>query len=181
MTQIDKEIFRPALCVGRRRTAVIGFPAETLALVGAASCDTELPVLFNTNRPLTSTVPAGFVVHRGWWFDKHSAADLKKDWQRTRNSTNGYMHFDAYVRPKVRELPMVYKHAWLATLDRRQLPGPWLVFDTDTIVQCRPSEFRARFRRFGTPLVVGAEEQWWPDPHRSINPAPTCATQTRDS
>ena len=139
---------------------------------GVASCDHELSVLFNTNRPLRSTVPAGFVVHRGWWFDNHSADDLKKDWQRTRNLTHNFMKLDSYIRPKARELPMVYKHAWLATLDRRQLPEPWLVFDTDTIVQCSPSEFRARFRRFGTPLVVGAEGQWWPDPHRSLNPWP---------
>ncbi|KAL3927328.1 MAG: hypothetical protein SGPRY_002870 [Prymnesium sp.] len=56
---------------------------------------------------------------------------------------------------------------------------PWVLADTDTIVQCDASTFRERFLKFGSPLVVGAEVRWWPYPDKVSNPWPPSETGLR--
>lgn len=56
-----------------------------------------------------------------------------------------------------------WKYQWLASETASAAHAePWLLLDTDVVVQCSGAEIRERFDRFGVPLVVGAEFNWWP-------------------
>ena len=47
---------------------------------------------------------------------------------------------------------------------------PWLLLDTDVIIQCSAAELRERFAKLGSPLVIGGEFQWWPKRDKAHDP-----------
>jgi hypothetical protein len=66
-----------------------------------------------------------------------------------------------------------FKYQWLAAINEKsRWAEPWLLMDTDTVVQCSAAELRERFARFHSPLVVGGEFQWWPKRDKTFDPWP---------
>ena len=68
-----------------------------------------------------------------------------------------------------------FKYQWLASLAHGfagppPFVEPWLLMDTDTIVQCSATELRERFAALSSPLVIGGEFQWWPKRDRQHDP-----------
>ena len=45
-----------------------------------------------------------------------------------------------------------------------------LLTDSDVLIQCSADELRARFKRFGVPLVVSGERRWYPIPAHYADP-----------
>jgi len=128
-----------------------------------AAKSTHVHVFFHTNRPVRDAPPdLGFSAHAttGWAYDAQSA---RRDMARVRGKTRS-----------VRWLMQTYKYAWLlnASSSVESAAEELLVLiDTDTVVQCGARELASRFAAFGTPLVVGGEPSWWPQPdYRGFDP-----------
>ena len=123
-----------------------------------AAPGTSASVYFHTNRPVrTAPDHLGFAkVTTGWDYDPARAA---QDMRRVRGKTRS-----------TRWLMQTYKYAWLLNASSHGRPGssslsePLVLIDTDTVVQCSARELAERFAAFDTPLVVGGEPSWWPQP-----------------
>ena len=114
------------------------------------SSSSSLLIAYHTNRRLTNeTPPAGLRLISGWWADGVSAGQLQQLQQRHRGQIR-----------KPWNLLQVFKYEWLlnATESARE-DEPWLLMDTDTLVQCDASHLRRRFEAMATPLLVGTEKQ----------------------
>ena len=115
---------------------------------------TGASIFFHTNRPVRPAARLGYAKHvtTGWWYDPVKA---KKDMRRVGGNTRSE-----------RWLMQTYKYAWVVNASLSEPPPsePLALIDTDTVVQCTGRELAAKFAAFGTPLVVGAEPAWWPDP-----------------
>ena len=63
-------------------------------------------------------------------------------------------------------LDQSFKYKWLvdAAQQQQRAVEPWMLTDTDVIVQCDASEVARRFAEFGVPLVVAAERWLFPQP-----------------
>ena len=61
------------------------------------------------------------------------------------------------------QFALTHRTEWMLEVDRGQ-PEPWVVLDTDVIMQCSAEEFRRRFDTFNSPLVVSATKRWAPVP-----------------
>lgn len=76
-----------------------------------------------------------------------------------------------------------FKYQWMfartAMPQNSRLREPWLLADTDIIVQCSAQEMRRRFARFASPLVIGAEFKWFPKRDYSRNPWPPAQSGLR--
>ena len=64
-----------------------------------------------------------------------------------------------------------FKYQWLFSKATNE-PEPWLLADTDVVVQCSAQEMRERFASFRSPLVIGAEFKWFPKRDYARNPWP---------
>jgi len=116
----------------------------------SSTSSSPLLLAYHTNRPLTNeTPPAGLRLLSGWWADGVSAAHVQQLQQRHR----------AKIR-KPWNLLQVFKYEWLldATASARD-DEPWLLMDTDTLVQCDAGHLRRRFEAMATPLLIGTEKQ----------------------
>ena len=133
-----------------------------------SSADDPVHAFFHTNRGVREPpAHANLVAHTGWWADSH---DMRQYELRT---TTLFKRDEFPYHAKFAGL-QGWKYQWLegattASASRsdegfsfHSIPEPWLLLDTDVVVQCSAAEIRERFSRFGAPLVVGAEFQWWP-------------------
>lgn len=85
-------------------------------------------------------------------------------WNQHKDKARG-----AWMRQQAR------KYEWaFQTARARGAPEPWLLADTDIIIQCSAAALRRRFAEARTDLLIGAEENWWPnpDPTRTQVPYP---------
>ena len=65
------------------------------------------------------------------------------------------------------------KFEWaLQTARAHRAPEPWLLADTDVIIQCGAEALRRRFEAVQTDLLIGAEAAWWPSADPRQNPYP---------
>ena len=130
--------------------------------------DDPVHVFFHTNRGVRPPpTHANLVAHAGWWADTHDMRDYEL------RTTKLFKRDEFPYHAKFAGL-QGWKYQWLESATTGSasrsddgfsfvaLPEPWLLMDTDVVVQCSARELRERFQRFGAPLVVGAEFQWWP-------------------
>jgi len=132
--------------------------------------DPTIPATFytflHTNRPVRSP-PPGFTVTTGWWASTHDMRPFEKG---TRQSKFRREEFPYHARFAAHQ---AFKYQWLARKsETARWPEPWLLMDTDTVVQCSAEELRTRFKAFASPLVIGGEFQWWPKRDRQHDPWP---------
>jgi hypothetical protein len=136
---------------------------------------TTFHAFLHTNRHVRSASephgpPSGFAVHTGWWADDHDMRPYEK------GRKGGLFRREEFPFHARFASHQAFKYQWLARISEPQAAWnePWLLMDTDTIVQCSPRELRQRFRELGAPLVIGGEFQWWPKRDRTHDPwAPT--------
>ena len=116
---------------------------------------------FHTNRPISSPSFDDLAAHTGWWADTHNMREYEV------RTTKLFKRDEFPYHAKFAGL-QGWKYQWLAASTARAainptaFAEPWLLMDTDTVVQCSGAELRERFLRFGKPLVIGAEFNWWP-------------------
>lgn len=123
---------------------------------------------FHTNRRVRAPpARSGLVAHTGWWASSHDLRDFEL--RTTKRFTRAEFPFHA----KFAGL-QGWKYQWLLaetepatsggdnSARARAAPEPWLLMDTDVVVQCSGAELRERFARFQAQLVIGAEFNWWP-------------------
>ena len=149
-------------------------PARHRERMSAADSTDAFHVFFHTNRRLRSPPSTrGLVMHSGWWADTHNMRPFEKG---TRESKFKREEFPFHARFASHQ---AFKYQWLSGLAAAEMasslaaapwPQPWLLMDTDTVVQCSGAEMRARFEAFGSPLVIGGEFAWWPKRDRQHNP-----------
>ena len=114
------------------------------------------PVLtfFHTNRKLRSP-PVGrrFTAHSGWWADTHDMKPFEKGSKRSLFKREEFPFHARFASHQA------FKYQWLAQVSKAQgsWTEPWLLMDTDTVVQCSKQEIRQRFWEMGAQLVVGGE------------------------
>ena len=134
----------------------------------ARELDTEQPlsVFMHTNRALRNASSA-FSVTTGWWADTHDLRPLQRRYER--REFPYHMKF---------ALHQAFKYQWLFARASTE-PEPWLLADTDVVIQCSAHEMRERFAAFGKPLVIGAEFKWFPKRDATRNPWPETPTRLR--
>ena len=116
---------------------------------------------FHTNRPISSPSFDDLAAHTGWWADTHNMREYEV------RTTKLFKRDEFPYHAKFAGL-QGWKYQWLAASTARAAVNPtafaepWLLMDTDTVVQCSGAELRERFLKFGKPLVIGAEFNWWP-------------------
>ena len=112
---------------------------------------------FHTNRPIRQPASVDLHAHVGWWASEH---DMREYEVRT---SKLFKRDEFPYHAKFAGL-QGWKYQWLLATTKRE-PGvaePWLLMDTDVVIQCTGAELRRRFEAFDSPLVIGAEFQWWP-------------------
>jgi len=141
--------------------------------------DTTVHAFLHTNRHvrLASDVHGpsrGYEVHTGWWADSH---DMKPYEKGSRRSLFKREEFPFHARFASHQ---AFKYQWLAHISQSMAwAEPWLLMDTDAVVQCSAVEIKERFLELGSPLVVGGEFQWWPKRDRRNDPWASTASGIR--
>ena len=157
-----------------------------------ASAEILAHVFFHTNRPIRAPSHADIKSHTGWWASNHDMRQyevrtsklfkreefpyhakfaglqgFKYQWLAAETGSGGGAGIAGSSSSGAggagggllgNGLPT---HA-AGKFAEERLTEPWLLLDTDTVVQCSGAELRERFGRFRAPLVIGAEFQWWP-------------------
>ena len=121
-------------------------------------------VFLHTNRPIR-TPPNDIHVSTGWWAQTHDMRPFEKGTRISKFSRDEFPYHSKFASHQA------FKYQWLSKLSSgATLREPWLLMDTDTVVQCSAVELRARFAALRSPLVVGGEFQWWPKRDRQHDP-----------
>lgn len=121
-------------------------------------------VFLHTNRPIR-TPPNDIHVSTGWWAQTHDMRPFEKGTRNSKFSRDEFPYHSKFASHQA------FKYQWLSKLSSgATLREPWLLMDTDTVVQCSAVELRARFAALRSPLVVGGEFQWWPKRDRQHDP-----------
>ena len=119
------------------------FPCMTMASSLTVFLHTDLPISHGETLADARTVTG--------WANISSVAALRAHWQQQTRVT--------------RNLDQTFKYAWLVQAGQQQpAVEPWMLTDTDVIVQCSASEVAQRFADFHVPLVVAAERWLFPQP-----------------
>jgi hypothetical protein len=106
-------------------------------------------VFLHTNRPIR-TPPNDIHVSTGWWAQTHDMRPFEKGTRNSKFSRDEFPYHSKFASHQA------FKYQWLSKLSSgATLREPWLLMDTDTVVQCSAVELRARFAALGSPLVVG--------------------------
>ena len=113
-----------------------------------------MDVLFYTNWPLRPDA-AGFRALQGWWSDRGQA--LRE--RLPRSPPRSRMHNGSGWT-----LAETLKFEWAGSSASSSHSDPQLVSDADVVFQCTAAELHRRFPSFRTPIVVGAELNWFPRP-----------------
>ena len=138
---------------------------------------------FHTNRRLRPPPASTELVHHsGWWPDSHNMHPFEKGHKQSRFKREEFPYHARFAAHQA------FKYQWLAGLTGlarpsteaarlgaipsggANFPEPWLLLDTDVIIQCSAAELRERFARLGSPLVIGGEFQWWPKRDKTFDP-----------
>ena len=96
------------------------------------SRDAPLSVFMHTNRAVRNATRE-FHLSRGWWADTHDLRPLHRRYER--REFPYHMKF---------ALHQGFKYQWLFATTRAEAE-PWLLADTDVVIQCTAQEMRERF------------------------------------
>ena len=127
-------------------------------------------VFIHTDRATRPPPPgSGFVLHTGVstepsFSEPGGLNEGTSAWNQHKDKARG-----AWMRQQAR------KYEWALQAARAAgAPEPWLLADTDIVIQCGAAALRRRFAEARTDLLIGAEASWWPnpDPRRTHNPYP---------
>ena len=132
-------------------------------------------VYFHSNRPLRTNNTHGLVTVQGW--RPYSYAESLAKFKRSDGASHPYhAKFGVAQSAKYeflfREVLGDEQQQQQQQQPRTRAPPPYLLADTDVIFQCSADEIRARFERFGVPLVIGAEFAWFPKRDYAHDPWP---------
>lgn len=145
-----------------------------------------LSAFYHTNRPLRNATDPSFRVHAGWWASSH---DMNAE--RRRFAKSEFPYHAKFALHQAR------KYEWMLAAAARirssssgssssssssssSIAEPWLLSDTDTVIQCSARELRERWEALGSPpLLVGAETKWFPRRDYSHNPWPPTGSPMR--
>jgi hypothetical protein len=110
-------------------------------------------VFLHTNRDVRARPPTyrELEVVTGWTADR-----LGPKWQ-----AGVQRKFGKHIM-RERQIHQTAKYQWLIEAGRNASTAPWVMIDTDTVVQCDGAEMARRFASFGADLVVSGELEWWP-------------------
>ena len=126
--------------------------------------DDAVHVFLHTNRPIRKP-PNDIHVSTGWWAHTHDMRPYEKGTRNSKFSRDEFPYHSKFASHQA------FKYQWLSKLSSAAtIREPWLLMDTDTVVQCSAVELRARFAALGSPLIVGGEFQWWPKRDRQHDP-----------
>ena len=129
--------------------------------------ETAMHVFIHTDRA-TRPPPlgSGFVLHTG--------VSSEPKFHRSSLSDPSASHSNIYAPEKnswMRQQARKFEWA-LQTARAHRAPEPWLLADTDVIIQCGAEALRRRFEAAQTDLLIGAEAAWWPSADPRQNPYP---------
>ena len=147
------------LCSNRTNLMLSRLLSLLAALVAYAPASCEMHVFIHTDRATRPPPPgSGFVLHTGVSSEpKFHASSL---------SDPSVSHSNIYAPEKnswMRQQARKFEWA-LQTARAHRAPEPWLLADTDVIIQCGAEALRRRFEAAQTDLLIGAEAGWWPNP-----------------
>ena len=155
------------LCSNRTNLMLSRLLSLLAALVAYAPASCEMHVFIHTDRATRPPPPgSGFVLHTGVSSEpKFHASSL---------SDPSVSHSNIYAPEKnswMRQQARKFEWA-LQTARAHRAPEPWLLADTDVIIQCGAEALRRRFEAAQTDLLIGAEAAWWPSADPRQNPYP---------
>ena len=110
--------------------------------------DDAVHVFLHTNRPIRKP-PNDIHVSTGWWAHTHDMRPYEKGTRNSKFSRDEFPYHSKFASHQA------FKYQWLSKLSSAAtIREPWLLMDTDTVVQCSAVELRARFAALGSPLIV---------------------------
>jgi hypothetical protein len=142
---------------GRVRTVDYGGGTPSLR----SSLGSLMRVYVHTEHTLAPPPAAsGYSAHPFWSGHMRNLSHTRTQWDccwRSPINVEGVFKYDALA--EVSAAARRARTNWLGVLA-----------DSDVLFQCTAQELRARFRRFGMPLVVSGERQWFPLPKQYPDP-----------
>mmetsp|Transcript_13458 Transcript_13458/g.34490 ORF Transcript_13458/g.34490 Transcript_13458/m.34490 type:complete len:376 (-) Transcript_13458:38-1165(-) len=136
----------------------------------------QLSIFYHTNFKLSTEAPADLRITTSWFWNEHfqeARAELRRI---------GLAHVPFRLRAQ-KPMPVQFAipHQWtsvLASANEGQAE-PFVLLDTDTVVQCTAKEFLQRWQAFASPLVIGTEMFWKPRPDYHNDPWPFTPSMLR--
>lgn len=135
----------------------------------------QLSIFFHTNFKV-APAPEDFRVTVSWWWTRHWL-DAKADLRRV-----GLLAVP-FRQQKQKPIPIQFattqQFSWILESAGEGQREPFVLLDTDTMIQCTAKEFLERWRTFQAPLVIGTELEWNPKPAYQHDPWPPTPSMLR--